>query len=326
MKTFSFIGSDKNAGKTTVLNFVCKQILDNKELSPLCLTSIGINGESIDNYDGLPKPTIDIPQDVLFLTAGEHLTDATGKYETLHVFSSHNFLKPYVLGRSLYDQKLVLEGPNNKEDILEIKKTIIRFIENGALFIDGSIDRQFLGHPDISDEFFFALLITNRSEQLEKAKNLLYSISIPECQSVEKKYITSQSNSETKSLLFNEKEQLLYSSSEIPSLDNDLLKYLFNNKNNPSTLYLNGALTKSLLNSLASYSNLKIILNNFTQYQNISLKSDPQKVFRPQVILLHPVNVTHIFLNEKHPHLPFKMPRNIPISNLYREELNEIRI
>ena len=49
METLAFIGSDKNAGKTTVFNFVYQKM--HAADTMVCLTSIGINGEPVDTYE-----------------------------------------------------------------------------------------------------------------------------------------------------------------------------------------------------------------------------------------------------------------------------------
>ncbi|KKS25492.1 MAG: hypothetical protein UU83_C0005G0001, partial [Candidatus Jorgensenbacteria bacterium GW2011_GWF2_41_8] len=199
--TISFIGSDKNAGKTTALNFVYQKLKkenlslkgnrnkgnSNKTNNNVVITSVGINGEEFDNYESSKqykylKPEITIYNNDLFITASYHLEQLNGHYQILHIFDRPKFNKPLVLGRMLFDSKLILEGPNEKNELLEVKKYLLN-IENITLnqlhffLIDGSIDRQFLAHPQVSDYFFFSLLLCNRPQQINKAKNLLAPLS-----------------------------------------------------------------------------------------------------------------------------------------------------
>ncbi len=154
MQTYSFIGADKNAGKTTMLNFVYDRLY--KDHKRICLTSIGINGEEKDNYEGHPKPRIKIKKNSFFITQKDHLTDLPGFYQTEKIFTQPTYKDTFILGKALFDLSLVLEGPNEKREILKIKEELPK---NLLLLIDGSIDRQFLGDPTISDAFYFAISI-----------------------------------------------------------------------------------------------------------------------------------------------------------------------
>jgi len=327
MRTLSFIGSDKNAGKTTILNFVYRRLQENsKGKTPVCLASIGINGEDIDFYENQQKPTISLYKGSYFITAGEHLQELTGKYEILHNFTSPDFKKVYVLGECLFDFQIILEGPNNKQEILRMKKKVEELLPNSYLLIDGSIDRQFLAHPAVSDAFYFAVLLSTRKEQFQKTKDLLFPLSLHVCPQKQKDFLKGCLEEDTRSLLFGESNELLYHGKEIPFLDVKLQRMCLKYKNRKCSLYLNGALSKSLYPLLAPLKNLTIILDNFTLYQNISVYDNHGRIFRPRLLLLNPVKVQRIFLKQETSRYPLSAPENIHVHNLFREDLNEIRI
>jgi len=118
METWSFIGSDKNAGKTTALNFVHRRLHEQRK-GPLCLTSIGINGEPVDNYENRPKPQFPVYRDEYFISATEHLAKLPEQFEILRRFAPPAFSKSYLLSRSRNDFELVVEGPNDKRQLLQ---------------------------------------------------------------------------------------------------------------------------------------------------------------------------------------------------------------
>ncbi|MDM8550495.1 hypothetical protein QUF72_10470 [Desulfobacterales bacterium HSG2] len=329
MKTFSFIGSDKNAGKTTALNFVYRRLWEIAGTETrVCLTSIGINGEEIDMYEGHPKPRIRIYKNSCFVTAGEHLRGHTGKYEICFSFSDFN--KLYILGKCLSDFHIVVEGPNNKQEMLRLKTILKDIFPKTCLLIDGSVDRQFLAHPDISDAFYFALLVSDRKEQLQKAKDLLSSLSFPVCSAYEKSFLKAARKQDTKSLLTDENHQVLYHGNKIPSLDADLKNACLKYKNANHFLYLNGALSKSLFTFLSPFRHLNIVLDNFTLYQNVSVRENHGRRFAPEILLLHPVTVRKIFLKQdtraQDKTNMLTIPGNIPFHNLFREDPHEIGI
>jgi len=327
MKTLSFIGSDKNAGKTTILNFVYRKLQENtKGKTSICLASIGINGEDIDFYENQPKPTVSLCKGSCFITAGEHLQEVTGKYKMLHNFTNPDFKKIYVLGECLFDFQIILEGPNNKHEILRMKRKVEELLPQSYLLIDGSIDRQFLAHPAISDAFYFVVLISTRKEQFQKAKDLLFSLSLHTCSKKQNDFLKNSLEEDTKSLLFRENNQVLYCGKKIPFLDMKLKKMCIKYKNRKYSIYLNGALSKSLFTFLAPLKNLTIILDNFTLYQNISVHNNHGIIFRPKLLLLYPVKVQRIFLKQETSQYSLPLPENIPVHNLFREDIHEIRI
>jgi len=326
VKTLSFIGSDKNAGKTTVLNFVFRKLSEDPGRAvPVCLTSIGINGEEVDTYEGHPKPSIRLYKGSYFVTACEHLKELTGRYEIC--FSFNDFNKLYILGKCLSDFQVVLEGPNNRQELLRLKKVVGTLLPDSRLLIDGSIDRQFLAHPDISDGFYFALLISDRKEQLQKAHDLLFSLTLPVCPENHRLFLTTTGIEDRKSILYDRENKILYHGSEMPSLDDNLKDACMKCKDSKTSLYLNGAFSKSLFSFFAPFKKLTIILDNFTLYQNISVGENLGPRFSPEIFLLHPVRVNTIFLREDAGETAFPgLPQDIPIINLFRENPHEIRI
>ncbi|MBF0359513.1 MAG: hypothetical protein HQK49_00785 [Oligoflexia bacterium] len=376
MKTIAFIGSDKNAGKTTSLNFVyqklkreAKEVKEAKERN-FIITSVGINGEEFDNYESSDlhkylKPDITIYRGDYFVTATEHLEKLSGQYKIIHIFDGPRFSKILILGQMLVDCKLVLEGPNEKDELLEVKNYLNLNSKKGSLqhqhqffLIDGSIDRQVLAHPKISDYFFFSLLLSNRPEQINKANNLLVPIGLVSCDHCIADYIRNILNNDkngnnTKSLLLKiEYEQgksnsisTIYRGTKIAFLDDELIKhcikYSDTDSNSNLYLYLNSALTKSLNNILVPFKHLKIILDNFTIYQDVSacktsllsdvldLAKDLVKDKDHKILLLNQINVSALFMREEvdmDTSIIHKYSGKKPVINIFRENLNEIRV
>lgn len=323
MKTFSFIGSDKNAGKTTSFNFVVSHL----KKSPLCLTSIGINGEFFDSLENHTKPAIIIPKEAYFVTTVDQLKAHPGAYAIIDFLHPPKFSKNFILAQALDSRTFILEGPNQKSEIIELKNILKRHFNSMTLLIDGSIDRQFLGHPSVSDGFFFSLLISNRKEQREKAKDLITPLHFPIVEEALKDSILKIKKEETRSLLFYQ-EELLHEGKEIPSLDKELeqkLKQPIPEGSTKKILYLNGALNKTLYKELSHRKDLHLILDNFTLFQSISSEQQKLGVFLPSITLLHPLNLQGVFFKEELPRSNFfQFPPQIPIYNLHREIPYEI--
>lgn len=325
MKTFSFIGSDKNAGKTTSFNFVVSQL----KKSPLCLTSIGINGEFFDSLENHKKPAIVVPKGALFVTTTDQLKSHPGSYSIVEFLHPPHFSKLFVIAKALENRAFILEGPNQKSEILSLKNRLEKMLPEITLLIDGSIDRQFLGHPSVSDGFYFSLLISERAEQREKAKDLLIPLRFPLISEEEKSFILTHRQEETRSFLFHE-GKILYQGKEIPTIDKELeqkIRIAIPEGSNKKFLYLNGALNRTLYRELATRKDLVLILDNFTLFQNISSEQNKLNLFHPPIFLFHPLKTLGVFLKEEfvvHNSFSFEIPSQIPLYNLYREIPHEI--
>ncbi len=326
MKTYCFIGTDKNAGKTTALKFIYQNMCIESSPSSICLTSIGINGEESDQYDGRGKPPIRLIKDSYFITQGDHLKSHTGKYATLRIFSNPEYSGNYIFGKCLCSFPVILEGPNIGHEVAAMKKSIQDFHDVATLLIDGSVDRQFLAHPAISDMFYFAMLISERKQQQVKARDFLYSLSIPQCEEWMRVWIQREKKDTTRSLLFNENGKLVYHGKTMPFCDRKLQKKCVEMIDTPGVLYLRGALTHSLQEMLSSYNYFSIVLDNFTLYLNVSTQPGKRKRFEPGLYLLYPVNVKTLFIKQESDFDRALLPENVPVINLFRREYHECRI
>jgi len=327
MKTYAFIGSDKNAGKTTALSFFYRQLRQkNRPETRLFLTSIGINGESVDAYEWTEKPTTQVRHGSWFITAGRHLRQVEGQYRIDHVFGSPEFQVPYVMARAESDFSVVLEGPNDKQSLMKIKAEMNRIAKNGICLLDGSIDRQFIGHPAISDGICFSLLLTSRKEQLKKARDFLTAMGLQTCSTSTETLIRQASTAETRSILFRDSGTILYHGGKIPYLDDQLKQSCQVHRENRRVLYLKGALSRSLYRYLSPLADLTIVLHDFTCYQNISTATEAGSEFRPTLRIRHSVPLSYLFIKRESEAARVELPKNVPVINLYRDNLDDFRI
>lgn len=324
MKTYSFIGSDKNAGKTTAFNYIYRQLYQHRQAKPLCLSSIGINGEDVDNWEGVKKPHINLLPGSCFITHAAHLSCHTGKYETLLTLGKPFFSKNYIFGRSLLEMQIILEGPNRGKEISDAKHLIEPLLgEDAVLLIDGSINRQFLAKPEISDGFYFSLLFTKQSQQFDKSCDFLRMISLAPCRKKIHKAITENLTADTKSLVLTDSGQVLYRGHTIVSQDRELKNMCETIYHAPSVLYLKGALTGSLYKFLTPFNMLQLVLDNFTLFLNISAPKRQRPDFKPEIFLYHPVPVKNIFIKQETHFDPILLPPGLRAKNIFREIHNE---
>lgn len=289
----------------------------------LCLTSIGINGEDVDFYDGRRKPEITLQAGAWFVSAGCTLRKLTGKYKIAHVFAPPFFRKDYVLAQCLVTTPIVIEGPNTREEVLAVKEHLTGTGQLDYLIIDGSIDRQFLAMPEVSDSIFFALLSSKRKPQQQKAKKILESMAFPQCSRETTRFINTFRDEKMRSFLFDDVGTIIYRGYASPFADEQLIALVARPHDAPKFLYLNGAMTASLHSQVISCRNLTVILDNFTLYQDYNSAGVPTLC---KIELLNRPIIECIFVKEEVDFHYLPLPANVRVHNLFREDFDEIRV
>ena len=302
MQTCCFIGSDKNAGKTTAFNYIYGKMEKESEAAAVCVTGVGINGEVTDTFDGQAKPTIRLHRGCLFLTHVRHLGRHTGKYTTLRTFSQPVFRGHYVLGCCLTGFPIVLEGPNTGTEVLTLKGAVKDLLpEHGVLLIDG------------------------RDPQVERAMTLLAALRLPQGPKGICEIVARLKTGATRSLLFGRDGTLHYHGEQTPFSDEQLLRACESLSSQTAWLYLDGALSRTLADFLSPYANIDLLLDNFTLCQNRVAGAAGRTRGLSRIALLHPVRLGAVFVKQEPGFAQFAgldkglLPENVPVINLYRQ-------
>lgn len=140
-RVIGILGTAKNTGKTTTLNFLLEWL--NRKGINVGLTSIGYDGEDIDNITGLPKPRIFIQKENIIATAEQCLLSIEDKkvIEIMEKTTVYNALGEIILGKGLRKGLVVLAGPNKGRDlqiiIHQLKQQKVEII-----LVDGALNRM----------------------------------------------------------------------------------------------------------------------------------------------------------------------------------------
>lgn len=148
-RSVSIIGMCKNAGKTTVLNRIIKEVQGNGQT--IALTSIGRDGESKDLVTGTKKPGIYVQEGTLVATASELILrhcDVTR--EILDTTGISTPMGDVVMLRAKSDGSIQLAGPSMTAQLAWLSR---RFQQMGAdlVMIDGALSRKTLCSRSVSD-------------------------------------------------------------------------------------------------------------------------------------------------------------------------------
>lgn len=131
-------GTAKNTGKTTTT----AAIIDELRLRniPFFLTSIGYDGENIDNITGLPKPKLRVEPGDLVATAEKCLAVSTAAYKILQTTNIRTPLGRISLVRVTKPGLAVTAGPNKSTEV-KLLASLFRETGPGVQIFDGALNR-----------------------------------------------------------------------------------------------------------------------------------------------------------------------------------------
>lgn len=163
VKTMSIVGMCKNAGKTTVLNWILGEVHRGKCLA---LTSIGRDGESTDVVTGTEKPSIFVPEGTLLATAKDMLRLCDITKEIIYTTGIPTPLGEVVMLRAKSAGYVQLAGPSITTQLSALSE---RFFGFGAqqVLIDGALGRKSLGARVVAEG---VILCTGASYNMDMEK------------------------------------------------------------------------------------------------------------------------------------------------------------
>ncbi|OAA31034.1 hypothetical protein AT15_08650 [Kosmotoga arenicorallina S304] len=147
----------------------------------LCLTSIGLDGETIDQVTLTPKPEIEVYEGDLFATSEVHYRKKSFLSEVLWVSDRRTALGKVVLSRALESGKVMLSGPSTlggMRELLEVaEKCGVDFF-----LLDGALSRRSTGTPFLCDGVILATgaaLSLNPADILRKTLHAVELMKLP---------------------------------------------------------------------------------------------------------------------------------------------------
>lgn len=147
-KTISIVGMAKNAGKTTALNFLIEEALD--EDVRLGITSTGRDGESTDLVTETEKPRVYLYEGTLVSVPRKLYELAEAGLEIISMSNYRTALGELLLCEVKSEGYVQIAGPVATADT---RKLCDEMFSHGAelVLVDGAIDRKSVASPDSSD-------------------------------------------------------------------------------------------------------------------------------------------------------------------------------
>lgn len=262
-KSIATIGLEKNVGKTETMNYILKRLKD--EGVTTAVTSIGIDGETVDIVTDTSKPEITIYEGMIFVTSEKHYIKKRFQAEILDVSEKSTALGRLVTARALGEGKVLLSGPSNGTWVKDIIEEVL---EKGvdSVLVDGALSRLSVGSPIITEGIVLstgAAVSINSKEIIKKTKHVINLLKLDSLERKRKEKIIDLEDGIYKILW----EKDIINKLPIKSILNfsQLEENIFQED---CSLYITGVLTERFIESLTKQSfleNIEIVVKDFTK-------------------------------------------------------------
>lgn len=177
-KIISLVGMSKNAGKTTVLNQLLSECT-----SKVAITSIGLDGEKIDNVNKMPKPRIRVKKGSLIATAEKCLIESEILYAVHERTRINTALGNIILIEALSDGFVLVAGPSTKTKMKSLLN-ILKKYNTDYIFLDGALFRKSFSVKELVDAMILvtgAAYSKDMNRTIKDTKILLDQLSLKIC-------------------------------------------------------------------------------------------------------------------------------------------------
>jgi hypothetical protein len=165
-RSIAFVGICKNAGKTTVLNFLTNAFRNDFRLG---ISSVGVDGETRDVVTKTEKPRIFIDENMLVATSRRLLSACTCSREVLFSGGYATPLGEVVIFRAKSGGFAEIGGPSVISEAIKIKDKLIS-LGCEKVFFDGAFDRRSLSVATLADGIIFSTAAGNFKDIDQVAK------------------------------------------------------------------------------------------------------------------------------------------------------------
>ena len=259
--SLSIVGLEKNTGKTECLKYVLDRLpVQHKRIA---VTSIGIDGETVDQVTRTQKPEIVLREGMYFGTSEMHYRQRRLVSELIDVSDETTSLGRVVTARALTTGKILLSGPSSATSLRRWMSEMHR-LDIDLVIIDGALSRMSSASPAVSQSMILATgaaYSANMSTLVSKTAHVVDLVNLP---------LTSEDNIRRllpleKGVWFIDKQGNLNSLDAVTSLSKDIH---FEGMENCETLYVVGALVDGFLEKVRKNRSLKqveLVVRDFTK-------------------------------------------------------------
>ena len=260
--SLSIVGLEKNTGKTECLKYVLDRLpLQHKRIA---VTSIGIDGETVDQVTHTQKPEIVLREGMYFGTSEMHYRQRRLVAELIDVSDESTSLGRVVTARALTGGKILLSGPSSASSLRRWMSEMKQRYGIDLVVIDGALSRMSSASPAVSQSMILATgaaYSANINTLVSKTAHVVDLINLN---------LTSEENLLTlapleKGLWFIDNDGALHPLDTMTSLSQDIH---FDGMEDCRTLYVAGALVDGFLEKVRKNKSLRqveLVVRDFTK-------------------------------------------------------------
>lgn len=315
-RSISFVGMDKNAGKTEALNYVLKRLHSFSNIS-VGVTSIGIDGETVDQVTQTSKPKVFIYSGTTFVTSEQlyNRKEIVACITDISKYSSS--LGRLVSAKAECFGNVMLSGPTNsvwlKDLILHLQKN------NDICLIDGALSRKSFASPSITEAMILSsgAVISASIDKIVSKTSFIYQMTkLPQCNS---SLLSKLININQGVYALDEKDEVI--DLQIPSM---LMLNSYKDKlfSISKRLFVSGMITDKLLELILSKQNVQdytLITKDFTHIFSNQINTYNFLKRGGKIEYLYPTHLIAITANPVSP-LGFKVDNKLMLNKL-REKI-----
>ena len=259
--SLSIVGLEKNTGKTECQKYVLDRLP--VETKRVAVTSIGIDGETVDQVTRTQKPEIVLREGMYFGTSEAHYRQRRLVSELIDVSDESTSLGRVVTAKALTGGKILLSGPSSASSL----RRWMADRHNAGIdlvIIDGALSRMSSASPAVSQSLILATgaaYSANMNTLVSKTVHVVDLVNLD---------LTSEDNINRlmpleKGVWFIDKAGNLNGLDAVTSLSKDIR---FEGMDDCTTLYVAGALVDGFLEKVRKNKHLKqveLVVRDFTK-------------------------------------------------------------
>lgn len=255
------MGLEKNTGKTECLKYVLNRMPVNTRR--IAVTSIGIDGETVDQVTRTQKPEIVLPQDMYFATSEAHYKLRRLVSELVDVSDENTSLGRVVTAKALTAGKILLSGPPSATGLIRWMNQMRR-LGVDLTIIDGALSRLSSASPAVSESMILATgaaYSANINTLVQKTAHVVQLINLP----LADEGLRNTFGALDKGTWWLDDEGTLNELSSVTSLSQNIR---FQGMERCRTLFVAGALVDSFIEKVRKNKDLKhveIVVRDFTR-------------------------------------------------------------
>ena len=259
--SLSIVGLEKNTGKTECLKYVLDRLP--VQTKRIAVTSIGIDGETVDQVTRTQKPEIVLREGMYFGTSEMHYRQRRLVSELIDVSDQTTSLGRVVTAKALTGGKILLSGPSSAIGLRRWMQEMNRF-DIDLVVIDGALSRMSSASPAVSQSLILATgaaYSANMATLVSKTAHVVDLVNLELTDEATRQLLMPLE----KGVWFIDKDGNLHGLDALTSLSQDVR---FEGMEDCRTLYVAGALVDGFLEKVRKNKDLKqveLVVRDFTK-------------------------------------------------------------